>query len=360
MFEDDNEIELENDEMVDLEDVDLEDVDLNDDDANIEEETAAAASIKMKPSRTAAMADLITHFASLPDADLNKFAESIKKPTVGIPDGAAAKNAATIAMKTVTKEELEGLFGDELSEDFRARTTTLFEAALNARVGSEVATISEELEAKYAATIEALEEAHVATLEEEVNTLSDTLYEQVDAYLNHVAESWLDDNQVAIERSLRAELAEDFMGKMKDLFVEHNLNIPDESEDVLGEMLTVNEELEDKVNALTEEVISLKAGRLSSDKDAALTEETQGLAATQIDRIRTLSEGIEFESIEDYTAKLKMIKESVTGKVKPSSGILVEEAPAITEDELNEQTAPNAKQLDPRMAAYMGAVSRTV
>lgn len=365
MLEDDNkETTLENADLdIDLEDVDLDSLNLDDNDdgskdAKIEEETAAAATIKAKPSRTATLASIVQHAAGLSDEDLNGFAKSIAKPGNPIPEGNAAKNKATIAMKTVTKEELEGLFGDDLSEDFREQTTVLFESAVNARVATEIASISEELEAKYEATTAALEEAYAVTLEEEVNALSDTMYEQVDSYLTHVAESWTEANEVAINKSLRAEIAEDFMDKMKDLFLEHNLNIPDESEDVLGEMLEVNEDLEAKVNELTEEVIALKAGKLDEGKANALAESTTGLAATTVDRIRTLAEGIEATDIETYNKKLNTIVESISKKPVTSTGILVEEAPAVTEAELNEENKPKAPVLDARMAAYLEAAKR--
>lgn len=364
MLEDDNKetnVDTDADLEVDLEDVDLDALNLDGDDDNedtVAEETAAAATIKAKPSRTATLASIVQHAAGLSDEDLNGFAKSIAKPGNPIPEGNAAKNKATIAMKTVTKEELEGLFGDDLSEEFREQTTALFESAVNVRVAAEVASLSEELEAKYAATTEALEEAYAVTLEEEVATLSDTLYEQVDSYLTHVAESWAEANEVAIERSLRAEIAEDFMGKLKDLFLEHNLNIPDESEDVLGEMLEVNEGLEAKVNELTEEVIALKAGKLEESKATVFSEETAGLAATSVDRIRTLAEGIEASDLETYTKKLNLIKESITKKPAPSTGILVEEAPAVTEAELAEE-AVNKPVIDARMAAYIEAAKKS-
>jgi len=364
--EDNNPIENE-DLDINLDDIDLNELDTDETAAPVEgevadedavtEQTAAAATIVAKPSRTATMASIISHAAGMNDEDLNHFAASIAKPTDPIPSGAAAKNKATIAMKTVTKEELDELFGDELSEDFRDRTTTLFEAALNARVIQETSALAEELETKYAETTAALEEAYAATLEEEVTTLTDTLYEQVDSYLNHAAASWIEENAVAIDSSIRAEIAEDFMVKMKDLFLEHNLNIPDEAEDVLAEMLDVNETLENELNKALAENIALKADKLNNGVQATFAEETVGLAASQIDRIRTLAEGIESDDLDSYTKKLRQIKESVTKKVAPSSGILIEEAPAVTEDQLAEAIVP--ANVDPQVARYMDAISRT-
>lgn len=352
--------ENEDDIDINLDDVDLEGLNLDDDEdeAPLEEQTAAAKTIEMKPSRSVNIANAVAAMASMSDDDLNHFAASIAKPNTPIPDGAAAKNKASVAMKTVTKEEMEDLFGDDLSEEFRDKTRVLFESAVNTQVSLQVAEIAESLETKYDETVKALEEAYATTLEEEVMTLSDTLYEQVDSYINHVAESWIEENAVAIDRSLRAEIAEGFMDKMKDLFLEHNLNIPDESEDVIAEMIEVNEDLENRLNEAVEQIIALKEGKMADEAAAALTEETSGLAATQIDKIRQLAEGIEFEDLDTYRKKLGVIKEHVTKKSTPSSGILVEEAPAVDETALNEEIT--VKPSDPRMRIYAEAISRQV
>lgn len=352
---DDNDLDLD----LDLEDIGLDELDMDgDDETVVAEQTAAAATIAAKPSRTATLANLVSAAANMSDEDLNHFAASIAQPTNPIDGGAAAKNKASIATKTVTKEELDSLFGDELSEDFRDQATTLFESAVNARVGLEAAALAEELEAKYAETTAALEEAYAATLEEEVSALTDGLYEQIDSYINYAATTWIAENEVAIDVSLRAEIAEDFMGKMKDLFLEHNLNIPDEAEDVLGEMLDVNEDLENQLNAALEQIIALTEDKLVAGVESTFAEETVGLAATQIDRIRTLAEGIESDDLATYTKKLRQIKESVTKKATPSTGILIEEAPAISEDQLIEEAAAPAN-VDPQVARYMDAISRT-
>lgn len=360
--EDNNPIENEDLDLdIDLDDLDLNELDTDDDldndDEVVAEQTAAAATIVAKPSRTATLANLVNAAAAMSDEDLNHFAASIAKPTNPIDGGAAAKNKATIATKTVTKEELDALFGDELSEDFRDQATTLFESAVNARVGLETVALAEELEAKYAETTAALEEAYAATLEEEVSTLTDSLYEQIDSYLNYAASQWIEENAVAIDTGIRAEIAEDFMAKMKDLFLEHNLNIPDEAEDVLAEMLEVNEDLEMQLNAAIEENIALRADKLTAGVESTFAEETTGLAASQIDRIRTLAEGIESDDLTTYTKKLRQIKESVTKKSTPSTGILVEEAPAVDANALTEEVV--AVSTDPRINAYVDAITRT-
>lgn len=370
MLEEDNlnENELENDDVVELP---LDEIELTDDEAadiivdeddapeGIEEETAAAATIKAKPSRTATIADIVNHATGLSDEDLNKFAESIKKPA-SAPDRSAA-NKASIAMhatKTVTKEELQELFGDDLSEEFREKTSTLFESAVNARVGLEVAAIAEDLEAKYAETVSALEEAYASTLEEETGQLVDKLYEQVDSYINYVAEQWLAQNEVAIETSLRSQLAEDFMGKMRELFVEHNLNVPAESEDLLEQAINEKETLEERLNAVLEENIQLKASKVETEAARVFAEETAGLADSQIDKIRTLAEGIETTDLETFTKKLAVIKESVTKKSAPSSGILTEEAPAVDADQLAEETKVTTG--NPTVLRYAEHLSRQV
>lgn len=346
---------------IDLDDIDLDGLNLDEDTdgaadegAEALDETAAAETIKAKPSRASAMAAVVGAMGKMSGEELNHFAASIAKPENKVTDADFNKNRASITAKKVTKEEMEELFGDDLSEDFRDKTMTLFDAAVNTQVNLQVTEAAEALESAYEETLTSLEEAYATTLEEEVANLTDTLYENVDSYINHVAESWMEENKVAIDASLRASLAEDFMGKLKDMFLEHNLNIPDESEDVLAEMLEVNEAQDARIQELTEELIAVKAGKQQEEVSEAFDAATTGLAATTIDKIRTLAENIDFSNVDEYKKKLGIIKEHVTKKPTPSSGILVEEAPAVDPATLTESEKPAIT--DPRMAQYASAI----
>lgn len=347
-----------------LENINLESIDLGDQtdgNVNLDEESAAAATIKTHPSRAGMIADVVNHLAKAKDEDLNGYWKSIKKPEVHATSADAAKNVASIAMHKVTKEELEEILGgDDLSEEFANRVATVFEAAVNARVATEVAAFAEELSAKYEVTEEAITEAYATTLEEETAEIVDGLYEQIDSYITHAATTWLEENKVAVTKSLKAELAEDFMNKAATLFAEHNLNVDDDAAEAIEEAYQVAEELEARVNELTEQVIELTQVKIENAKNDAINEAVVGLAATQVDRIRTLSEGIEADDLDTYRAKLGAIVESVSN-VKPAapSGILVEEAPALTTEQIAEETR-EVSTVDPRMQQYIDATKRGV
>ena len=339
------------------EDEDL-DIDADDEDETLEE-NAASDTIKMNPSRSVAMASAISSMAAMSTEDLNKFAESIKKPGNPIPDGTAAKNVASVAMKTVTKEEIEELFGtgDDLSEEFREKTRTIFEAAVNSTVATQLMEVTEQLEERYQETVEALEEAYATTLEEEIATFTEGAMENIDAYLSYVAEQWAQENELVLERSLRAEIAEGFIEKVRDLFIEHNLEIPEEAVDALEEATETIENLKSRLDEVLNENISLKSGKLVEEANELVENAVDGLPGSRADKIRQLAEGIDFNNIESFKSKLNIIVESVATPTTKKTGILTEEAPAVDENELNEEKVM-PKSNDPRINTYAEAISK--
>lgn len=337
-------------------DLDLDDEDLEGEELELDEETAAAATIKAKPSRASAMATVVNAMSKMSPEDLNKFAASIAKPGNPIPDGAAEKNKASIEAKKITEEELKELFGEDLNEEFSQKATTLFEAAVNSRVTTEVAEVTEQLRESFDETAKALEEAYTAALEEEYSNLADTLYEQIDSFMNYVVENWMEDNKLVVEKSLRAELAESFISQVKDLFLEHNLEIDEDSEDVVSELLSVNEELQEKLDAVLSENIQLKDQKLVEAATASLQEAMTGLAASSADKLKRLAENIEFTDLGEYKQKLNILRESVSTGKKPSTGILIEESEAVSPDQLDEENKPTVT--NSRMATYLDVASR--
>jgi len=210
--------------------------------------------------------------------------------------------------ETVEEEELNVeedvnalLGGEELSEEFKEKAKTIFEAALKTKVKE----IKENLEAQYEEKVA----GRVAEAKEELGN-------RVDSYLEYVSEEWFSENELAIEHGLKTELTESFLSGMKGLFEEHYVTIPDDKYDVLESMVEKLDDMETKLNEQIEKNISLN-GRLSeSVADGILDSVSEGLASTQKEKLASLSESVEFESENQYREKLEMLKESYfpTGK----------------------------------------------
>ena len=187
------------------------------------------------------------------------------------------------------------LAGEELSEEFQEKARTIFETAINAKV----ATIREELEAKY-------EEKFV----EEVASAKESLAERVDSYLEYVADEWMSENQLAVEGGLKADMTESFLTGMKSLFEEHYVQIPEEKYDVFESMVEKLDDMETKLNEQIEKNITLNARLSESAADGILNDVSEGLAQTQKEKLASLAESVEFESEEQYRGKLETLKES--------------------------------------------------
>jgi hypothetical protein len=231
---------------------------------------------------------------------------------------AAKKEAMMKKMKEELAKDVENLFASEtdLSEEFKSKAASLFEAVVTARVAHEVEQMEDVL-------AEAAVEA-VAEMEQE-------LTEQVDAYLSYVAEQWLEANQVAVAEGLRAEVTEDFIAGLKVLFKEHYIEIPEEKYDVLGEMQAQIEELTAKLNETISEAVELNSALVESKRDAIFTKMTSDLAQTEAEKLRGLVEEVEFENENIFEQKLTVIKNNYFPKSSNSvtssleEGVIVEE-----------------------------------
>jgi len=246
----------------------------------------------------------------------------------------SAKNKASVSMK----EEVEAMFvGQDLSEEFKEKATVVFEAAVNAKVEEVKAALVEE----YDATFEAAKQE----IEEEVAA-------KVDEYLNYVVEQWMEENKLAVESSLRTEISEEFITGLKSLFEEHNISIPEEKVDVVEELAKRVEELEDKLNEQINENIELRKITDEVEKEVVFAQVSEGLAATQIEKLQALSEGVEFSDVETYKKKLEIIKENYFPAEKKVSSVLTEEVEEIQEETKAPVTGP--------MNRYVTALSRTI
>jgi len=219
-----------------------------------------------------------------------------------------------------------------LSEEFKAKTAVIFEAAIKSKLSEE---------------IDRLEEAYKTELEEEIASTKADLVEKVDSYLNYVVESWMEENKLAIQNGLRTEIAETFMSKLKDLFVESYVEVPESKVDLFDELTAANEELEETANSAVVKAMKLAEELETYKRDAIIREAAKGLAETQVAKLAALVEDIDFEDVATFTQKVKTIKESYFSK-KTAESAIVED----TETELSEEVSST-------MAQYLKAIRKS-
>ena len=225
------------------------------------------------------------------------------------------------------------LEGEELSEEFQEKAKTIFEAAINSRV---------------AAIKESLEKEADSIIAEEVEGIKTELNERVDSYLEYVADEWFTENQLAVEQGLKTEMSESFLSGMKSLFEDHYVTIPEEKYDVLESMVEKLDEMETKLNEQIEKNVSLNSRLAESVADGILESVSEGLAATQKEKLASLSESVEFESEESYRDKLETLKESYF----PSA------TPTTKTENLSEGVDSSPESVSGSMAAYLKTLSQ--
>ena len=213
------------------------------------------------------------------------------------------------------------LGGQELSEEFREKAKTIFEAALK----SKVTELREAMEAHYE-----------SKLVEEVEGMKDELVERVDSYLEYVADEWLQENALQVERGIRTEMTESFLEGMRGLFEEHYVSIPEDKYDVVESMVDKLDEMESKLNEQIEKNISITKSLSEATADGIVSEVSEGLSSTQKEKLASLAEGVGFESEQSYKEKLETLKESYfkTSPKRSDTEVLTEEnaaAPATTD-----------------------------
>jgi len=230
------------------------------------------------------------------------------------------------------------LAGEELSEEFRAKATAIFEAAVKQKVAEEVAV---------------LEEAFAATLEEEVGRIEEELSTNVDDYLNYVVEQWTAENEVAIEASLRSELTEEFISGLRNLFVEHYIDIPEEAVSVVEEMGNKVAELEEKLNEEIERSVALSKMLNESKSNEILLNACDGLTDTQAEKLKSLAEGIEYADANEYAQKVSILKENYFSTSVKSDNVL-DAAESSTDGR-----GMISEELNGPMAAYVRSLGKT-
>jgi len=233
-------------------------------------------------------------------------------------------------------EQLEALVESEatLSDEFKAKTAVIFEAALKSKLSEEV---------------ERIEASYEERLAEETAAQKSELVEKVDSYLNYVVEQWMEDNKVAIQTGLRAEIAENFMSGLKNLFVESYIDVPESKVDLVDDLADQVEELEEALNKTTADAISLSEEVESLKRAAIVAEAASELADTQKEKFYSLVEGVDFDDAEQFASKVATIKESFFAKTTVE-----------TEEEITEETDGDvvSEEVAPSMEQYLSAMRK--
>jgi len=258
-------------------------------------------SSKIKSANIKTVSDIVNKGAGKADAMQSIGTEVLKQGD----NTEAEESAEVVAEEPTTEEEtptvnveedLAALFGgEELSEEFQTRAKTIFEAAVNAKVN----VVKEEISVEYE-----------KTLTEHLETVKSELIERTDAYLEYVSDEWLKENAIEVEHGLKTEMTESFLEGMKSLFEDHYVSIPDDKYDVLESMVNKLDDMEGKLNEQIEKNVSLNKRLGESTADGIFSEVAEGLAETQKEKLKSLSEGIEFEGEESYREKVVTLKES--------------------------------------------------
>ena len=279
---------------------------------------------KMKKSEIDEM--LSAHQSKLAEAENAKSEEELKK----LED---AKAEIEEKIKSINvKEDVDALVeGEELSEEFKEKAATIFEAAVKSKTREEITRIHDNMTSEFE---EKLEEQVVG------------LTEKVDTYLNYVVDEWMKENELAIERGLKGEIAEDFISGLKQLFEDHYIDVPDEKYDVLEAQSEKITELEDKINNVMDQNVALKTDKSGLVREQVILEASEDLTDTEIEKFKSLTDDIEFTDEESFKVKLNTIKESYF--------------PKTVIEQVDDEDGGTAQDIDTTdaMNAYMSAISR--
>jgi len=233
-------------------------------------------------------------------------------------------------------EHVDALMNGEgdLSEEFKRKAATVFEAAVKSKIRDEVAR---------------LEEEYKSELNESIEQTKGELSEKVDTYLNYVVEEWMKENELAVERGLKGEIAEDFISGLKTLFEDHYVDIPDEKYDVLEAQSEKITELEGKLDEAIQSVVTLRKDNGSLVRDRAISEATEDLADTEIEKFKSLTDDVEFTDESSFKEKLGTLKESYFPKTKP-----------VETQTVDDVETGNAQDVDTTesMSSYMRAIGK--
>ena len=271
------------------------------------------------------------------DAIRDRVASPKAKQTMQANPGATFQSyAEELDMSDDVKALLEG---ENLSEEFKQKATTIFEAAVMSRI--EV--IAEQVEVQL-----------VEQFESAVEEIKEELAGKVDEYLNYMVNEWMEQNELAVDTGLRAEIAEDFIGGLKNLFIEHYIDIPEDKVDVVSEMAQKVAQLEDALNEQIKKGIDLTKELNEQKKVEAVYEACEGLPQTQVEKLKSLAEGVEFTTEDEFATKLETLKSSYF-----KESVVVAEDSALDEV-LIEEEKKTPRSSDPAIDQYVQGISKSL
>ena len=227
----------------------------------------------------------------------------------------------------------------DLSEEFKDKAATIFETAVKTRIKEQTKILEAQFEEKLSAEKETMKEAMV---------------EKVDSYLNYVVEEWMKENELAVERGIRTEIAEDFITGLKDLFKEHYIDVPEEKYNVLDDLTNQVKDLEGKLNEQIEKNVNLTKEVNNSERDKLVAEVSADLADTEKEKFASMAENVEFDSAPKFREKLETIKESYFPKTKIEEDLSKDEVDSVAAN------GPAVEASSDAMAAYTAAISRNL
>ena len=275
------------------------------------------------------------------DADKKKKDEMAKMNAMKKPMNAMAMKASYKKEESDLdiKADVDALIGDaDLSEEFKQKAATIFETAIKAKVKEESQRLQGEYETK---------------LKEDTETQKAELVEKVDSYLNYVVEEWMQENKIAIERGIKGEIAEDFIGGLKKLFEDHYIDVPDEKYNVLEDQASKIEDLEKKLNEEIEKNVELNKNNGELKRVEIAKAVSEDLTDVEKEKFNKLAEEVEYSNEEDFTSKVKTIKESYFGKKEEAKSTDIDDVAA------SDGSAQDPAELTNSMAAYSAAISKT-
>ena len=310
-----------------------------------EEEQTKKEALEVPKLKSEILAGLVDHLKGLKKEDLSKIygTQVIGESEGDDDDEEEEEQAESVKIsidQTIDELDVSGdvealVQGEELSEEFKTKAATIFETAIKSKVRSELEKIQEENDKQ---------------MKELAETSMTSMVEKVDEYLNYVVEQWMSENELAIERGLKGEIAEDFISGLKGLFEDHYIDVPDEKYDILEANLSKIEELEDKLNKQMEENVQLKKAKGELVKESLIANIADGMTDTETEKFQSLVDDVEFSDEDSYTEKLQTIKESYfgTGKVE------AKETETLTEEGSQEEV----QEVSGPMAKYMTAIKK--
>ena len=325
----------------------------DDDNGDDEEEKEVEEAVSVPKTKAGMIKALYNQLNGMKKADLSDSFSKIMGSTLTEEEGdeeeGDEEEEAPMENKKLKKEDLEInvkddmdalVQGEDLSEEFKTKASTIFEAAVSAKVLSEVNQRIDELETNYKKEITEAKQEHLSTVTE-----------KVDGYLNYVVEEWMKENELAVEKGIRSELVEDFMTGLKNLFTEHYIDIPEEKVDLVDDLFEKVEELEQKLDESINTSVDVKKELPEYKREETLREVSEDLADTEKEKLGKLAEGIDFEDKSQYTEKLEVIKENYFPK---------QQSETITEElENTEKEQPSSEPvIDPIMSKYASALTR--